>query len=359
MVSALTNQYQIIFEFSPWCQHMLQIEHLYKNYQNPAIEQIQVLKDINLYVAKKSITAVLGPSGSGKSTLSKCVSLLERPSQGSIKVDGLDLTHLSEKELSTHRRNIGVIFQSSSLLGRRTVAENIALPLHYLGVTDQAIAKRVQELLENVGLSDRAHHYPSQLSGGQKQRVGIARALALKPKILLADEATSGLDPETTQSILNLISRLKDELELSVMLITHEMDVVRQVADQVAVLNAGQIIEQGALQQLILNPDSTIGKQLLPLKHPQHLAADLTLLEVLYSHASDQEQSWLNDFSQQFNQGVQLLAANIEEISDATVARALIGFKGIDSDQAIRFLKAHHIQAKVYQTRANNSQTCH
>lgn len=324
---------------------MLKIENLYKSYDNAKSHAIPVLKDINLSVAKKSISAVLGPSGSGKSTLSKCVSLLERPCSGHIKIDDLDLTHLSEQELRIHRRNIGTIFQASSLLSRRTVAENIALPLQYLGVTDQHIKTRVNELLDNVGLLNRANHYPHQLSGGQKQRVGIARALALKPKILLADEATSGLDPESTLSILNLITRLKNELELSVVLITHEMDVVRQIADQVYVLNAGEIIEHGTLPHLILDPQSAIGKQLLPLSRPSHIPEGLSLLEIRYQHSHDQNNYWISALSQYLQQGVHIVSANIEEISGLTIARAFIGLPSARIDDAVRFLADHNIMS--------------
>lgn len=322
---------------------MLKIEHLYKSYDNANSESIPILKDINLVVPKKSIAAVLGPSGSGKSTLSKCVNLLERPSSGSIKIDDLDLTHLSERDLRVHRRNIGTIFQASSLLSQRTVAENIALPLHYLGVTDRDIKTRVNELLDQVGLLNRAQHYPNQLSGGQKQRVGIARALALKPKILLADEATSGLDPESTTSILNLIHRLKNELQLSVILITHEMDVVRQIADQVYLLSAGEIIEQGSLQQLILNPESAIGKQLLPLTRPTHIPADLALLEVRYQHSHEQHSDWISALSQHLQHGIQLMSANIEEISGLTIARAYIALPAAQIENAISFLNNYNI----------------
>ncbi|WP_353171526.1 methionine ABC transporter ATP-binding protein [Acinetobacter rudis] len=322
---------------------MLKIEHLYKSYAHTTAESIPILKDINLCVPKKSIAAVLGPSGSGKSTLSKCVNLLERPSSGNIKIDDLDLTHLSEQDLRVHRRNIGTIFQSSSLLSLRTVAENVALPLRYLGVTDQNIKTRVSELLDNVGLLDRANHYPDQLSGGQKQRVGIARALALKPKILLADEATSGLDPESTTAILNLIHRLKNELELSVVLITHEMDVVRQIADQVYVLNTGEIVEQGSLHDLILNPQSIIGKQLLPLNRPQNIPTGLSLLEVRYQHHPDQHNYWMSNLSEHLQHGVQLISANIEEISGLTIARALIGIPAIKINNAINFLNNNKI----------------
>lgn len=331
---------------------MLQIAHLSKTYPIKNAEAVHVLHDIDLTVNRQSITAVIGASGSGKSTLSKCVSLLERPTQGRIIVDGLDFTALSEQELRLQRRKIGTIFQASSLLSRRTVAQNIALPLQYLGVTTPAINRRVMELLENVGLSDRAHHYPGQLSGGQQQRVGIARALALKPKILLADEATSGLDPETTHSILSLINRLKDELSLSVMLITHEMDVVRQVADQVAVLSKGEIIEQGQLHELILNPSSAIGKQLLPLQRPQKVPADFNLIEVTYRSAVETEHAWLSQLSQHFSQDFIVLAANVEAIAGQLLGRVLLAFRDVRLEAVLAKLNEWQFSSTVLQDEA-------
>jgi D-methionine transport system ATP-binding protein len=258
---------------------MISIRKLSKRYVDKGGGSVDVLRNINLEVPDRTITAVIGPSGAGKTTLSKCISLLEKPTSGSVLVNGKDLSSLSATQLRHERRAIGTIFQSSALLERRTAAENVALPLEYLGVVRRDIGQRVAELLEHVGLADKAHLYPAQLSGGQRQRVGIARALALHPQVLLSDEATSGLDPQSTESILSLLRQLRDEFNLSIILITHEMDVVRSVADNVAVLRAGQIVESGPVSRLVGDPDSQIGRQLLPIRIATGNDADVMSFE--------------------------------------------------------------------------------
>ncbi|QIO08695.1 methionine ABC transporter ATP-binding protein [Acinetobacter lanii] len=302
---------------------MYEIRNLYKSYPLKNGGQAQVLKDINLSIAKGKITAIVGPSGSGKSTLSKCLSLLEHPSSGELILDGTVLNTLNAEALRQQRQKIGLIFQSSALLKRRTAAENIALPLEFLGVVDHQIQERVAYLLENVKLSDRANHYPAQLSGGQQQRVGIARALALQPSIVIADEATSGLDPDSTQSILKLLTELRDELGLSVILITHEMDVVRQIADDVAMLSHGEIAEQGSVLDLILNPESTIGSKILPLHIPSSLPADHTVFSATYSSAKNTPLNWLSQLSIQTGYGLDVHASTVEVISHATVGKLI------------------------------------
>lgn len=201
---------------------MIAIDDLHKSYRTADGRLSAVLKGLSLQVPERSITAVVGPSGAGKSTLARCISLLERPDSGSIRINGLDLSVLSGEALRRERRAIGTVFQSSALLSRRTAWENVALPLAWLGVVERDIKARVGELLESVGLSHKADAWPAQLSGGQRQRIAIARALALRPSVLLADEATSGLDPQATASVLTLLKRLRDEYQLAIVLITHE-----------------------------------------------------------------------------------------------------------------------------------------
>ncbi|MDR2635555.1 MAG: ATP-binding cassette domain-containing protein [Campylobacteraceae bacterium] len=308
---------------------MIEIKNLSKSYVRPDGSSVSVLKDISLTVPDRSITAVVGPSGAGKSTLSKCISLLERPSEGSILVNGKDLSNLSGENLRKERRAIGTIFQSSALLHRKTAAQNIALPLEYLGVVKSDIDRRVKELLEAVSLSDRGNYYPSQLSGGQQQRVGIARALALHPQVLLSDEATSGLDPQSTQTILRLLRKLRDEFDLSIILITHEMDVVRNIADSIAAIRDGVIVEQGRVQDLVSNPNSQIGRQLISLKvadafNNRHLVAELT-------YGDNVPSDWSQILSRQLNVNVHLLGANIEQIGEKSFyGRALVGFEFLD-----------------------------
>ncbi len=217
----------------------------------------------NLTIAQGEIFGIIGASGAGKSTLIRCVNLLERPSSGSVIVNGIELTALSEKQLIAERRHIGMIFQHFNLLHSRTTFENIALPLELAGVPKAKIHQKVQELLQLVGLKDRADTYPANLSGGQKQRVAIARALANDPKVLLCDEATSALDPATTQSILKLLKHINDTLGITILLITHEMDVVKKICDRVAVIDKGELIEQGSVSEIFANPKTDLAKEFI------------------------------------------------------------------------------------------------
>ncbi|MBS1694842.1 MAG: ATP-binding cassette domain-containing protein [Actinobacteria bacterium] len=300
---------------------MIEIENLTKRFGDRT-----VLDGVSLSVGDGEILAVVGPSGAGKSTLSRCVSFLERPTAGTVRVDGKDFTRLDGPELIAARRSVGVIFQSAPLLRRRTVAQNVALPLEYLGATDASIGKRVTELLDRVGLSDRAGYLPAQLSGGQKQRVGIARALALGPSNLLSDEATSGLDPTTTKAILELVGHLRDEYGLSIILITHEMEVVRELADSVARIDGGRIIESGSVDAIILDPSSSLAHELLPDRPSVPLAGSGEIWEVSYA-ARDVPLDWLTSLHTApglSSVKVGVLSASIEAIRGVTVGRATL-----------------------------------
>jgi D-methionine transport system ATP-binding protein len=215
---------------------------------------LRALDGVSLDVAPGEIFGIVGRSGAGKSTLLRCVNLLERPDSGSVTVLGEEMTRLDEAALRQARRGIGMVFQHFNLLSARTVADNIAFPLQIAGIPRAERDARVAELLPLVGLEDRRDHYPAQLSGGQKQRVGIARALASRPRVLLCDEATSALDPETTEEILSLIRSIRDRLDLTVLLITHEMAVVKAICDRVAVMEAGKVIEQGRVFDVFTRP---------------------------------------------------------------------------------------------------------
>lgn len=217
----------------------------------------------DLTVFSGEIYGVIGASGAGKSTLVRCVNLLERPSTGSVTVDGVDLTSLPEPQLIIQRRKIGMIFQHFNLLHSRTTFENIALPLELSGTPKAIIAQKVADLLKLVGLTDKKNTYPANLSGGQKQRVAIARALACDPKVLLCDEATSALDPATTQSILTLLKQINKELGITILLITHEMDVVKRICDKVAVMDKGRVIEQGTVGEIFANPQTQLAKDFI------------------------------------------------------------------------------------------------
>ena len=236
----------------------VQLDHVVRRFNDrPALD------DISLTLARGEIVGLIGRSGAGKSTLIRCLNGLDRPQAGRVVIDGTDISTLSEQALNPVRRRIGMIFQHFNLLSAKTVAENVALPLKIAGVARAARMKRVMELLDLVGLADKANAYPAQLSGGQKQRIGIARALAPEPLLLLSDEATSALDPETTQQILTLLKDVNRQLGLTILMITHEMEVVRQIAHRVLVLDAGRIVEAGPVARVLASPQTDTTRSLL------------------------------------------------------------------------------------------------
>ncbi|MFD1039927.1 methionine ABC transporter ATP-binding protein [Virgibacillus byunsanensis] len=221
-------------------------------------QEVKALDGINLHIEKGEIYGVIGFSGAGKSSLIRCTNLLERPTSGELTVNDQDLLGLSPKELREAKRNIGMIFQHFNLLNSKTVYTNVAMPLLLTNTPKEQVKKRVHDLLEFVGLEDKADNYPDQLSGGQKQRVGIARALATKPSILLCDEATSALDPQTTSSILKLLKKINQEYNITILIITHEMGVIREICDKVAVLDRGKVIESGSVFDVFSHPKTEI-----------------------------------------------------------------------------------------------------
>lgn len=239
---------------------MLLLDDVHKVYGKKKEKKVEALKGINLSVEKGEIFGVVGFSGAGKSTLIRCVNLLERPTAGKVLINGVDLLTLSPKELREQRKKIGMIFQQYNLLHSKTIFQNVAMPLILEGKPKNYIKEKVEELLSFVGLKDRMYHYPEQLSGGQKQRVGIARALATDPHILLCDEATSALDPSTTESVLELLRKVRDEFQVTILMITHEMNVIRDICDKVAVIEGGKIVEQGPVIDVFTEPKTDITK---------------------------------------------------------------------------------------------------
>ncbi|MDH4548936.1 MULTISPECIES: methionine ABC transporter ATP-binding protein [Pseudomonas] len=240
---------------------MIEFQQVHKTYR-VAGREIPALNPTSLTIEDGQVFGLIGHSGAGKSTMLRLINRLEEPSGGKIIVDGEDVTAFNANQLRGFRQQVGMIFQHFNLLASKTVADNVALPLTLAGELSRSeIDKRVTELLARVGLSDHARKYPAQLSGGQKQRVGIARALSTNPKILLCDEATSALDPQTTASVLQLLAEINRELKLTIVLITHEMDVIRRVCDRVAVMDAGQIVEQGSVADVFLHPQHATTKR--------------------------------------------------------------------------------------------------
>ncbi|MFP7493005.1 ATP-binding cassette domain-containing protein [Terribacillus saccharophilus] len=239
---------------------MLKLEDIHKFYGKGKEKKVEALKGINLEVEKGEIFGVVGFSGAGKSTLIRCVNLLERPTSGKVLINGVDLLTLSPKALRAQRKKIGMIFQQYNMLESKTIFHNVSIPLILEGRPKQEIKEKVEQLLDFVGLKDRIDHYPNQLSGGQKQRVGIARALATDPDILLCDEATSALDPNTTEAVLDLLRKVRDEFGLTILMITHEMNVIRDVCDKMAVIENGVIVEQGPVIDVFTEPKTEIAR---------------------------------------------------------------------------------------------------
>jgi ABC-type methionine transport system ATPase subunit len=300
-------------------------------------QYIAVLDRINFRVDAGEILAVVGPSGAGKSTLAQCINLLTLPTAGSVVVNGEDLTTLSAGKLRVARRRIGTVFQSSGLFERRTAAENVALPLEYLGVTAAEAKKRVAELLDRVGLTPRADHYPFQLSGGQRQRVGIARALALRPSVLLSDEATAGLDPTTTDSVVELLRELREDLDLSIVFITHEMDTVLKIADSVARLDHGSIAESGRLVELLTDPASSLGAELRPQGVAASAGGSQQVWRVIYDRP-DVPADWINRASAELGASLAVLGASVQVVGGVTVGSATLGVPGEASSRVVEVL---------------------
>ena len=241
---------------------MIELKHLSKTY-TAAGKEIRALEDVSLTIRDGEIFGIIGLSGAGKSTLVRCINLLEAPTAGQVLVDGQDLTRMPRRELLLLRRSIGMIFQGFNLLEQRNVLKNVCFPLEIAGVDRRTAERKARELLEVVGLADRAEAYPSQLSGGQKQRVAIARALATDPKYILCDEATSALDPNTTRAILELLRRINRDMGVTIVVITHEMKVIDQICDRVAVIDHSRIAEEGKVSEVFTSPQSQIARDLI------------------------------------------------------------------------------------------------
>jgi D-methionine transport system ATP-binding protein len=313
---------------------VITITDLHKSYPaRGANGTVEALKGIDLEIADGEIFGVVGTSGAGKSTLIRCVNLLERPTTGHITVDGQDLTTLTDTELRLARQGIGMVFQHFNLLSSRTVQQNVEFGLEIKGVPRAERHARAAEILALVGLTERAGAYPSQLSGGQKQRVGIARALAGNPKVLLSDEATSSLDPETTESILQLLKELNAKLGLTILLITHEMEVVKKICDSAALIEDGRIVESGKVIDLLNTPGSKIAHALFPLGESNGTPGN-TVIEIMYAgHLSDEP--IVAKLSRSFGIDVNILGAAVELVGGHRVGRMRLELPGTASSNAV------------------------
>ena len=340
---------------------MIKLENISKIFEVSG-KKIVALDNVDLDVPKGQICGVIGSSGAGKSTLIRCVNLLEKPTSGKVLVDGKDLTTLSKKELIEARRNISMIFQHFNLLNSRSVAENIALPLELAGESKQKIVKKVNELLTLVGLEDRRDAFPSNLSGGQKQRVAIARALAYEPKVLLCDEATSALDPATTQSILKLLKEINVNLGITILLITHEMDVVKKICDQVGVIDQGQLVEQGSVSEIFSNPKTELAQKFI--SSTFHISLPDEYMEKLSPKATEEQYfpvikfeftgnsvdaPVLSQASKRFGIDLSILTSQIDYAGGVKFGFTIAELEGNKEaiQQTIAYLTEHHIKVEI------------
>ena len=346
---------------------MIEISHLNKVWRSGA-RTVTALDDVSLRIAAGSIFGIIGRSGAGKSTLLRTLNLLERPTSGSIRMDGQEITTLPHAELLKLRQQTGMIFQHFNLLAAKTVFDNIAWPLKATGLIRDAGARRarVLELLDLVGLSEHADKYPAQLSGGQKQRVGIARALASRPKLLLCDEATSALDPETTQSILALLADINRTLGLTIILITHEMQVIRDLCDEVAVIEQGSIIEQGSVADIFLHPRHEVTRALVAqsdpllatILNPSRLGVTLPGLLVHLTYSG--ETTWqpiLSQICACSPAQISILQGEVSMLKDTPYGQLLLGIQGEAADvaQIFNILDEHQVFHEIIPARTHTA----
>ena len=340
---------------------MIQLSHIEKIYDSPS-GPVRALKDISLHIEKGDIYGIIGLSGAGKSTLVRCINLLERPTKGTVVVDGQEITAMSDSQLRAARKNIGMIFQHFNLLSSATVYENVAFPLELAKTNKDVIQKKVTELLELVGLADKADQYPSQLSGGQKQRVGIARALASDPKVLLCDEATSALDPQTTKSILELIKDINAKLKLTVVVITHEMQVIKEICDKVAVIQNGLIAENGPVLDVFINPQQPITREFISVLMSNELPAGFdrstiskkpipnsVMLTRLTFIGAETDEPVISRLIKNFDLNVGIVFGQIDHIKNVPFGRLMVAMEGrqMEIDHAIEYLKGKNLKVEV------------
>lgn len=340
---------------------MIKLDHITQTYKTPEGREFKALDDVSIEIRPGEIFGIIGRSGAGKSTLVRCINLLNRPSEGTVTVDGKNLTELSEDELRESRRSIGMIFQHFNLLSSRTVYDNVALPLELVGTPKNVIREKVEPLLKLVGLTEHAHKYPSQLSGGQKQRVGIARALTNDPKLLLSDEATSALDPETTVATLALLKRINKELGLTIVMITHEMQVVKQICERVVVMNYGKIVEQGKVVDIFMSPQHETTKALIgnvmardmPASildrfrkaRENHPNSDAVYLLRLAFSGNEVTRPVISECSRRFNLDFNILRGTVDDVQGQTLGSLTVLIEAESSVfiEAVNFLRENGV----------------
>ncbi len=321
---------------------MIEIQHLTKTFDT-SDGKLDALKDVSLKIDDGEIYGIIGMSGAGKSTLVRCINMLERPTDGKVIIDGVDVGKLSDSELRKERRQITMIFQGFNLLMQRTCLKNVCFPMELAGMKKSEAKARAKELLEIVGLGDKLKSYPVQLSGGQQQRVAIARALATHPKILLCDEATSALDPQTTQSILSLIRDIHDKLGITVIVITHQMSVVEQICTKVAILNNGTVVEEGAVSDVFSAPKSDAAKALV---YPDGNFDTIDcshehIVRVVFNGAGATGTPLIAKMAIEQNIAASILSASTRSIGDKAYGNMLLGIPGDENElkKAINYLQ--------------------
>ena len=325
---------------------MIELKHLSKTFQMKD-GAVQALRDINLTIPDGMIYGIIGMSGAGKSTLVRCINLLERPTEGQVVIDGTEMQSLTPAQLRQRRQKIAMIFQQFNLLMQRSCLANVCFPMELAGVKKADAEKRARELLQTVGLPDKAGAYPAQLSGGQRQRVAIARALATDPKVLLCDEATSALDPQTTQDILSLLRELNRTLHLTIVLITHEMAVVKQVCTRVAVMEAGRVVEEGGIYDVFSNPKEEItrrfirttthiqGMEELLRENPTALGLVPGDIVVRYDcSGSSASQAVVSRLSREYGVDISIIFGNVEMLLGTPFGTMIVVFRG--EEKAVR-----------------------
>ena len=340
---------------------MIKLDHITQTYKTPEGREFKALDDVSIEIRPGEIFGIIGRSGAGKSTLVRCINLLNRPSEGTVTVDGKNLTELSEDELRESRRSIGMIFQHFNLLSSRTVYDNVALPLELVGTPKNVIREKVEPLLKLVGLTEHAHKYPSQLSGGQKQRGGIARALTNDPKVLLSDEATSARDPETTVATLALLKRINKELGLTIVMITHEMQVVKQICERVVVMNYGKIVEQGKVVDIFMSPQHETTKALIgnvmardmPASildrfrkaRENHPNSDAVYLLRLAFSGNEVTRPVISECSRRFNLDFNILRGTVDDVQGQTLGSLTVLIEAESSVfiEAVNFLRENGV----------------
>lgn len=340
---------------------MILLKNLNKTYSTKASE-VEALKDVTLNIKKGEIYGIIGFSGAGKSTLVRCINFLEKPTTGEVIVDGKNLGTLSNKDLRIERKKIGMIFQHFNLMKSRTVFENIAYPLRGNGYSKEEINKKVNDLLKLVELEDKSKVYPSELSGGQKQRVGIARALANDPKVLLCDEATSALDPQTTKSILRLLKEVNRKFGITIVVITHEMQVVKEICTRAAVMENGRVVEEGSIFKIFSEPKEKITKSFIDstslltnihdLIKEESSVVDIKenekILKLKYLEDSTSEPI-ISIVSREFNVDTSIIFGNIEIIQDSPLGGLIVIIRGEEAqiNKVIAYLKENKVEVEV------------